>query len=172
MKRLVIIGFACSYKTSVGKMLAERLNIAHYDTDELVSHECGMSAGELIDCSGQQALRDVERAVVQSLPSADCIVSCGGGVPLNDSTMQILKNKSVVVWLRVTAPTVRERLKDSKEYRPLHQTLDDSKLSMFVQQRDAIYKLYADIALFTDGKTSKDVTDSIYNMVKGVLMNQ
>lgn len=171
MRRLVLIGFACSYKTSVGKMLAERLNVVHYDTDELVSAECGMSAGELIDCGGQQALRDAERAVVERLPETDCIVSCGGGVPLNDSTMQMLKKQSIVVWLRVSASTVRARLKDSKEYRPLHQTLDDNKLIAFVQQRDSIYKLYADIALFTDGKTSKDVTDSIYNMVKGVLMH-
>lgn len=170
MRRLVLIGFACSYKTSVGKLIAKSLNVQHFDTDELVEQQCGMSAGELIDCSGQQALRDAEKQIVGTLPLNNCVVSCGGGVPLSDSAMRLLKRNSVIVWLRTSAPQVQLRLKNSTDYRPLHRTKDLASLTVFVAERDNIYKLYADVDVSTDGKTSQNVAEEVLLKTGSVLL--
>ena len=76
---IVLIGYRCTGKTSVGRRISERLGIPFYDTDELIKEHTGKTIKEIVDDGGWEAFRAEERAVIRDLPSAeDAVISLGG----------------------------------------------------------------------------------------------
>jgi shikimate kinase len=116
---IVLIGFMCSGKSRVGRLLSQRLRWPHHDTDEMISKESGISVGEIIQSKGERAFRDIEKKVVQDVSSLDnVIISTGGGVPLDLENMRRLGKRGKIIWLKVSPETVLKRAGDLKS-RPL-----------------------------------------------------
>jgi shikimate kinase len=117
--KIVLIGFMCSGKSVVGRLLAHQLGWPHFDTDEMISKQTGMSIADLIRKQGEPAFREVERKAVQLVVLSDpSVISTGGGVPLNVDNMNDLKKNSRVVWLKVSPEKVLSRAGNFKS-RPL-----------------------------------------------------
>ena len=158
--KIVLIGFACCYKTSVGKLLAKKLNYAHIDTDKKVEDVAGKSIGEIFADDGEAEFRRLEREALLSFTECDDIViSCGGGAALCDD-FRLLAKCATVVWLTANAATVAARLGD--EVRPLFDGKTIEEIDSIIKTRDPFYKRYADLLLGTDGLTSEQVADILY----------
>lgn len=107
---IVLIGFMCSGKSKVGRLLAQRLGRPHYDTDELISRKTNMSVADLIRTQGEQAFRDHESEAVREVSSLqNAVISTGGGAPLREENMQTLSKSGYVVWLKVSPEVILKR---------------------------------------------------------------
>lgn len=161
---IVLIGFACSYKTSVGKLLADKLNYNYVDTDLMIEQTSNRSIADIFATQGEQSFRSMESALLDVVSTMqDTVVSCGGGSVLSRRFEQLTQN-ATVVWLMSCAETVYSRLGDSK--RPLFDGKTVEELDTMIQQRTPLYHKYANITVSTDNKTSQQVADQIQNILQ------
>jgi shikimate kinase len=117
-RHVVLIGMMGAGKTTVGRLLAERLGWAFWDNDEALRNEVGQTAAEFQRERGQPALHQVEdRLLREALHSPDpAVVAAAGSVAVNPGTLK----GAVAVWLKTSAQTEREHIKASgQRHRPL-----------------------------------------------------
>lgn len=156
---------ACG-KTSVGKLLAERLNYTFADTDSLIEIEAGMSIPDIFAALGEGHFRKCEADVCQKLlKHKSTVVSTGGGIIINENNRKLLRKAGKVVYLTVTPEQVMERVKDYTT-RPLINYPDPEKrlkiVTDLLTKRDPMYRSTADIALETvSGQPEKTVAEII-----------
>jgi len=168
--KLILIGFATSYKTAAGKIVARKENCDFFDTDELIEKRENKTIAQIIAQEGESALRRVEDDVLLSVANANGVVSCGGGSALSQNFLRLKSSDSVVVWLKTSAETVRKRL--GYPVRPLFDGLLFEDLQKKVAEREKIYEKLADICVVTDDKSAEEVADalsSIFNKFIGNL---
>lgn len=157
--RIILIGFACSYKSSVGKLLAEKLNYKHVDTDRLVEETARKSIVDIFEQQSELEFRRLESwTLLRASYLDDAVISCGGGGPLH-SAFDKLAAGSTVVWLTAVPETVYSRL--GGERRPLFDNASVEQLSATMEVRAPYYEKHANYVVATDGKTSEQVANEI-----------
>ena len=109
---LVLIGYRCTGKTTIGEVLAETLGWPLVDTDTLIQQRAGRSIKEIVADGGWPEFRRIEREVVADVSAADRqIISAGGGAILDDANTQALRAGGKVVLLTCAPETIWERMK-------------------------------------------------------------
>ena len=159
MKKIVLIGFAACYKSTVGKLLADRLNFAFVDTDEEIARIENMSIRQIFETQGESYFRQRETDVLCAIQTYNTVVACGGGSVLSSTFSEFIRD-SIVICLTATAETVLARLGEVE--RPLFDGLTVEQLRGIICERAPLYNKYADAVFNTDGKTSQQVFEQIY----------
>lgn len=130
-----------SGKTTVGKMVAERLDIPFMDTDSILQQRLGRPTAQLFKMYGEQNFRDHETAVLRSLEPMQAVLATGGGIVIRDANWVELKRLGHVVYLDVAADQVAKRLEASKRKRPLLEREDWKEfLVNLMEQRRSMYQ--------------------------------
>lgn len=160
--KVVLIGFACGGKTTVGKLVAARLGLPFVDTDELVCNMRSASVSEIFAKQGQEAFRKTESQVLRLIPQ-NAVVSCGGGTVLADGFAEFVQQNSTVIWLKVLPCKILQRLGDKP--RPLFDGLSKDQLQCFVEDRNKEYCKYATIAINTDDISAQEVADKVVEYI-------
>lgn len=147
-------------------MLAEKLNYEHIDTDGKIEAGVGKSVAEIFASCGERKFREFERQVLLSLIACDdVVISCGGGAALCPD-FEKLASGSTVVWLTAAATTVKSRLSGG---RPLFDGKTVCEIERLISVRSPYYAKYADFAVATDGLTSRQVADIIFDKLSNTL---
>lgn len=121
MKRHVaLMGFMAAGKSTIGKKLARKLNVAFYDTDDLVVAEHGQ-VSDIFYNEGETAFREYELAAIgHVIEDGDAgVIALGGGAASYEPSQKLLKKRTYRVFIKVTPEQVVERLRHSKRIRPL-----------------------------------------------------
>jgi len=163
-KNIVLIGMSGCGKTSIGEMLARKLNYEFVDTDEVVE-SFGMTIKELFE-SGEDSFRCVETMAVKQVSSyEDTVISTGGGVVKIDENMEYLKRNSVIVFIIRDIMRIKKSLEKERDTRPL--LSDDNALDKLYEQRLHLYEVYADFTVENNGSIYK-TCDEIINKFKEI----
>ena len=156
-----------SGKSTVGKILAERLNFLFIDTDKIIEIAENKKIPEIFRKQGEKFFRNLESEVIDKLyrNNKDCVFSCGGGVVLRRKNMNIIKNNSYVIFLHVTSEEAYNRLKNTKD-RPILGKKDRKKvIEKLINKRKKLYLKYADLVIDNKEKNpDMIVKDIIFNM--------
>ena len=112
---LVLIGMPGSGKSTLGRHLAKALNMAFADTDELLQNRVNCTVQQLVDRHGLNNFRKEEQATVCEMDVNSHVISTGGSVVYSEPAMQHLSNNGLIVFLRISLPTVRARLAASND---------------------------------------------------------
>lgn len=138
---IVLCGFMGCGKSTVGKILAQRLNYTFVDTDSLIENKENMSVSAIFSEKGEQYFRSAESKVAEELSAKDSLViATGGGMMLCEENAENLNKTGLTFWLRVTPKTVIERLKNDTS-RPLLQRDDkETAIKELMEIREPIYK--------------------------------
>ena len=156
-------------KTFYGKLLANAINYNFLDTDQIIEKKEDLSIQEIFKLKGEEYFRALEKEVIHEiLPKNNCVISCGGGLPMIDGLFDILKANGIVIGLIASKENILKRTNSSK--RPL---LDVSKpdevIHKLLIKREPIY-LKSDICINTDNTPSsveKLLLDSYNNYING-----
>jgi shikimate kinase len=119
MDNLVLVGFSCSGKTTVGRHLARRLRLAFVDTDRVIEAIAGRSVPEIFAAGGEAAFRRLDRqAIAEVCAGSFQVISTGGGAFADPANRAALRDGNLVVHLQVRPETVVYRLQNSRSGRP------------------------------------------------------
>jgi shikimate kinase len=116
---LALIGFMGAGKSEVGGLLASILKMDFVDLDEVIARSAGKSVSEIFASEGEGSFREREcEALLEVLAGKGKVISCGGGIVLRDSNVELLRDRCRVFFLRVSSTQVVERLSGGGD-RPL-----------------------------------------------------
>lgn len=128
--RIYLTGFMGSGKSTVGTQLAAHLGWPFVDTDAWIEEQIGMRIPEYFAQEGEAAFRSREEdalAATAAHPSA--VIATGGGMLVDSDRMQRAQQLGAVVYLRVDAETLYQRLAPDAAHRPLLWDADDTPLT-------------------------------------------
>lgn len=161
-----LIGYRCTGKTSVGKMLAARLSWPFADTDSLLIAEKQMSIREIVERFGWENFREWECEVLKRVCGQNRqVVATGGGVVLNEENVKLLQKSGRIVWLRAAPETIRRRMMqdtETKKFRPALTAKDSlDEIEETLVERESYYRRAMDFCVDTDNRRIDEVCDSI-----------
>ena len=150
-----------SGKTTVSRLLAERLGLRQIEMDDLVLERSGAkSIPEIFDRHGEPHFRSLEEAVATALETVDnAVISTGGGVVTKPETMRALQRGArAVVFLSASFEELRGRVRDDTS-RPLFR--DPEKARTLYEARLPLYQAAAEFEVRTDGRLPEQIADEI-----------
>ena len=174
-KNLVFLtGFMGSGKTTIAPILANTLGYSVVDIDAEIEKITGRKVSEIFFESGEHFFRDEEHKLLQEVSLRQgCVVSLGGGTIANDRNLNIVKSTGVLVYLKVDAEHIFQRLKFKKD-RPLLKTKegiilsDDelrSRINALLAAREPFYT-QSDVTIATDESRVGLTVDEIVRQIK------
>lgn len=108
---IVLIGYRCSGKTAVGRILSRALGMGFLDTDALIEEDVGCSITTIISEKGWDHFREIERKLIQAVSRRDNqVIASGGGVVIDEENVKNLKRNAWIVWLHGTPEVLKERM--------------------------------------------------------------
>ncbi|MGA0893945.1 MAG: shikimate kinase [Ilumatobacteraceae bacterium] len=166
-QHLVLVGMMGVGKSTIGRIVAERLGRVLIDTDAAVEHEAGRTVREIFATEGEASFRARESAALavalDSEPPA--VIATGGGVVLADRNRQLLEGVTArVVWLSAEPSTLVERLRTSSSgtgSRPLLDSDAEGTLQRMCAEREALYRSVADAIVRVDQRSVSDVVEAV-----------
>ena len=160
--RLILVGMMGAGKTTVGRLLAERLGWRHLDSDAQVVAGTGRTVPELFAEEGEAAFRaQEERVLVDALSGPEpVVVSAAGGVVLSSANRALLARSGTVVWLRVDPGLLARRVGDG-EGRPLLGADPGTALAELYEVRRPLYESVAAQTVDVDDLSPGQVADHV-----------
>ncbi|MGL4779641.1 MAG: shikimate kinase [Bacteroidales bacterium] len=140
-KRIFLIGYMGSGKSTVGKVLAKTMHFTFIDLDHFIEQRFHKSVSQIFEEGGELRFREIERRMLMEVSSYEnVIISTGGGTPAFGDNMRYMNDKGITVLLDVSESILINRLSKAKDKRPLIATKSDMELSSFVH--DSLVKRY------------------------------
>ena len=170
MKNIVLIGFMGVGKTTIGQLLAEKLSVAFFDTDKIIEQNMNMTVSEFFEKLGEKEFRKYETEVVELLSNTEgCVISCGGGIVLNKTNMNILSKNGIIVYLKANIDTIVKRV-SSDRTRPIIAAMENPKkeIELLFNKRKNFYE-NNNFSFDTDSLTPEQISDNIINKIKVLL---
>lgn len=162
-QHLVMVGMTGAGKSSVGRMLAERLGQEWLDTDQEIERRTGLSVREIFTAEGEPGFRLIESGVLESLLAHEqsSVISTGGGIVLAKSNRELLRNPAHrVVWLMADPNLLLERVQMGM-HRPLLDTDPEGTLTRMWAERESLYREVADVIVSVDHRSVTEVVEAI-----------
>ncbi len=144
-KKFFLVGFMATGKTTVGKKLSYKLNIPFFDSDREIELALGCSINEYFKTHGETKFRVIEEKIIiekiNNNKDNDFIMSLGGGAYLNQNIRKLINFVGISIWLNGNINVIYNRLKKSKNERPLMITYNTKeKLERLLKERMLYYQ--------------------------------
>ncbi|MBN2217934.1 MAG: shikimate kinase [Pirellulales bacterium] len=163
---LTLIGYRATGKTTLARLLAERLGWDWIDADVEIERRAGKSIARIFADEGEAAFRELEVAVTADLCRRERLVlAAGGGAPMREENRRAMRAAGPVVWLRATPDTIHRRMSGDATTAARRPNLTDwgglAEIVELLRRREPIYQEAADLAIDTEGKTPDQLADEI-----------
>lgn len=136
MKCIILIGYMCVGKTTVGRELARQLGFTFYDLDWYIEERFHQKIPQIFAEKGEAHFRDLERRMLHEVAEFENIVlSCGGGTPCHFDNMDYMNSVASTFYLSATPETILRHLAMSRGKRPLLEGKSPEELSTFVTEQ-------------------------------------
>jgi shikimate kinase len=165
--RIFLVGLMGAGKTSVGKMLARRLNRQFLDADAEIERVTGVRIPLIFEIEGEAGFRAREEKMMAALTERPGIVlATGGGAVISPANRALLKSRGFVIYLRASPEDLWRRTRRDRN-RPLLQTDDPlARLRELHAQRDPYYREVADLVVDTGAQSVSALTARIQQLLE------
>lgn len=166
---LFLVGFMGAGKSTVARLVAERLGLPAIDLDEAIEERAGRSVTAIFEQDGEEAFRDLETQALSALADLPPhVVACGGGVVLRPENRALLKRMGTVVHLVVTADVALARIGDVSTRPLLAGPSGALAATRLLEARERLYRSVADLEVDTVGKSVEEVAAAVTDALRGV----
>lgn len=162
-QHVVLVGLMGVGKSTVGRVLGERLGRRVVDTDAVIEAATGRTVREIFATDGEPAFRELETAaLLDALADPEpLVIAAAGGVVLSEVNRAALRDgRSKVVWLVADTSLLAERVR-AGEHRPALDADPAGTLRRMHQLREPLYREVADLVVTVDTRSVNDVVEAV-----------
>ncbi len=168
---LTLIGYRAVGKTTLARLLAERLDWDWIDADVEIERRAGKSIARILAEEGEPAFRDLEAEVIAELCRRDRLVlAAGGGAPLRPESRRAMRAAGKVVWLTARPETILARMAADATTNVRRPNLTAAppleEIVTLLKQREPVYRQSADWTVDTEGRTPESLVEEILKKCK------
>mgnify|MGYP005796473773 FL=1 len=166
MKNIVLVGMMGAGKTTVGELLATKLNRELKDIDRVIEQEQKKSIIEIFTNDGEEAFRQLESETIEKFSNmSNLIISTGGGALEKANNLSNLQKNGIIIYLKADIEELFKRVKNETQ-RPLLKEQDPLEvIKKLIKKREKFY-LMANITIITDNKSPEKITEEIIKAIK------
>jgi len=162
MKRIILIGYMGSGKTTVGKALAKEVGLPFYDLDWYIENRMRRKVSQIFADRGEEGFRQIERNMLHEVAEfEDVVISCGGGTPCFFDNVDYMNQQGQVVYLRCEPEVLKGHLLMGKGDRPLLKGKSPEELIDFIRQQLELREPFYSKAAYTLDVSLMDNYDKI-----------
>ena len=173
MKRIILIGYMGSGKTTVGKALSKETGMMCYDLDWYIESRMHKTVSQIFAEKGEEAFRQLEYNMLHEVAEfEDVIISCGGGTPCFFDNIDYLNQQGDVVYLKATPEVLYRHLLMAKVERPLLKNKTSEELTAYItehlKEREPFYqkaRYTLDVSVLDDYDKIKVSVATLRNML-------
>lgn len=166
---VVLVGFMGCGKTTLGRLLAERLGWKFVDVDAVVERTAGCTIPEIFARDGEAAFRDRENRVLLGVCAGmRQVIATGGGAVLRDDNVAAIRSAGLVVWLTARPDVILARTRRRVGTRPLLSTDEDplERILRLLGERGALYRMASDRTVDTSDRPVRAVATELERVVR------
>ncbi len=131
-------------KSSIGKIVSQKLNLKHIDADEYLENKYSQTIPQIFALNGEEDFRQKESVVIEELSNMQrVLISTGGGVVVKENNKEIMKKSGTIVFIHTTPENILKN--SSLSGRPLLK--DKTRIYDIYKARINLYKDFADIII-------------------------
>lgn len=162
MQNIFLIGFMGAGKSSVARRLGRSCRMCLIEMDEQIEQRQGMAISEIFALHGEEYFRGLETELLKELErSGDHVVSCGGGVPMRECNVRLMRESGRIVYLSAGPETIYERVRHSHNRPLLEGNMNVEYIAELMQARLPKYLEAADMTVRTDGRSIDEICREI-----------
>lgn len=159
---IMLIGFMGSGKSTIAKYLSHILEMQDLETDEFIVKREDMTINEIFQRKGEEYFRRCENNALRELETRQgIIISCGGGMPMKDENVELMKKNGKIVLLTASPETIYERVKYSNERPLLNGNMNVEYIKDLMEKRKDRYESIADIVVDTNNKPIHVIAEEV-----------
>jgi len=164
---IFLVGMMGAGKTSVGRVLAKRLQKTFYDSDHVIEDRTGVKIPVIFEIEGEAGFRVRESAVVDELTALrDIVLATGGGAVLSEKNRDRLRTRGTVVYLRASVRDLLSRTRHDKNRPLLLQAADPrARLTELYDKRDPLYREVAHLTVDTGNQSLTSLVNRLCQML-------
>jgi shikimate kinase len=177
IKSLIFLtGFMGSGKSTIGPILANTLGYDFVDVDKLIEERAQKRIVDIFSSEGEQAFRTMERNMLLELTGRDrCVIALGGGTIMNEDNFQLVSQKGVIIYLKLSPEEIIQRV----QYRADRPLLKDAygnqlsppelekRISELLTRREQFYSR-ADVIVLADNMRVGVTVDEIVKQLRDI----
>lgn len=166
VRNIVLVGYRCSGKTSVGKHVAQELERNFFDTDAWIEQKARCSIETIVSRHGWECFRSIEKELIKELSrGVELVIATGGGVVMDEENVRNLKRTGQIVWLTAGAEALKQRMltdQRSGKFRPSLTGVDPlEEVTRVLSARDSYYQKASDLVVDTTSLFPREVATLI-----------
>ena len=167
---IVLIGFRGTGKSTVGRLLAKRLERDFIDSDKHIEGSTGKTIKSIFEDDGEEGFRKIEADVIAELSEEDNkVISAGGGAVLREENVRNLKDNGFLVLLEATPEIINSRIAQDEKTTQQRPSLTDreplDEIKHLIAEREPAYKSAADFTINTSYVSCEDIVNEIITIV-------
>lgn len=161
-ERIYLIGFMGAGKTTVGRLVAERLGWTFVDLDDAIERAEGRSVADIFRTAGETDFRGVESRQLREVSrNSRCVVALGGGTYVDAQNRACVEENGLSVYLEASLQTIQGRIDDDGS-RPLF--AGDVGTQDLYHQREPLYRMAA-VTINTDNLCAREIADRVIHAI-------
>ncbi|MFP3014329.1 MAG: shikimate kinase AroK [Arsenophonus sp.] len=169
-RNIFLVGPMGSGKSTIGRQLAQKLNMEFFDSDQEIERRTGVDVSWIFDLEGENSFRKREENIINELTEKQGIVlATGGGSVKSKETRNRLSARGVVIYLEATIEKQIIRTQRDKK-RPLLKEgcLVREALEKLTHERNPLYQEITDITIYTNDQSAKMIVNKIIGLLEKV----
>ncbi len=163
--KIYLIGMMGSGKSTVGKLLSERLKIKFVDLDSIIEDKTHKTVAEIFEQNGENHFRELESNILEKSKGVEGVVACGGGIILDEKNRHILKSSGEIIFLKSSVSELVKRLHSADDRPLLADKQIEKELDIIWSARKILYEQTAHLIISVDGRTPKEITELILDQL-------
>jgi shikimate kinase len=171
MKKIILLGYMGSGKSTIAKLLANSTAISYLDLDEIIEKQENSSVKKLFSVKGEIYFRKLEHQILAALiqNQDSFILSLGGGTPCYSNNHEFLNSDHVIsIYLNASVATLYDRLLNSNDERPLIANKNREEMKEFIAKNlfdRSYYYNQAKYKIAVDGKSPEEIVSEIESIL-------